>query len=370
MDRSIFLSGVKTVVVKVGTSSITENLVLSDRKVGKIVDEIAGLIRDDKGVIIVSSGAIGAGISRLGLSQRPRNLNALQACAAVGQNELMKAYGKHFSRHGIGVAQLLLTRDDFRDRTRYLNIRNTIQELLKMKVVPVINENDTVAVDEIKFGDNDNLSALVASNLGSDLLINLSSMDGLHDKDPKKFKDARRISVVEDVSKVSSITGKSNAGGVGGIDSKIQAAKIAVESGIPMAIIDSSAKDTLKKTIAGEDVGTLFIPRKRLDSRLSWMRFSSECMGAIVVDEGARKALIEKNVSLLPTGVVAVRGAFGKGDTVRITDEKDIEFARGITNYSKHEIEKIKGKHSKDIERMLGGKTYKEVVYRGNMVLT
>lgn len=370
MDRNKFFVGLRTVVVKVGTSSITENLVLSDRKVGKIVGEIAGLIEGGKNVILVSSGAIGAGISKLGLKQRPRDLNVLQACAAVGQNELMKVYGKHFSRHGFGVAQLLLTREDFRDRTRYLDIRNTLLELLKMKVVPIINENDTVAVDEIKFGDNDSLSALVASNLGADLLVLLSSMDGLHDKDPKRFRDARRISVVDDIGKICGISGKSNCGGVGGIDSKIQAARVVVESGIPMVIVDSAVKDILNKVIGGEDVGTLFVPNKKLDSKLSWMLFSSECMGAIAVDGGAKKALIERNVSLLPSGIVAVRGKFSKGDTVRITDDRDVEFARGITNYSKQEVELIKGKHSAEIEKILGEKSYKEVVYRGNMVLT
>jgi len=370
MDRSKLLSGVKTIVVKVGTSSITENLVLSDRKVGKIVEEITRLIAGGKSVIIVSSGAIGAGISKLGLKQRPRDLNSLQACAAVGQNELMKAYGKHFSRHGIAVAQLLLTREDFRDRGRYLNIRNTILELLRKKVVPIINENDTVAVEEIKFGDNDTLSALVASNLCADLLVLLSSMDGLHDKDPRLYTEARRISVVDDLSAVDGIHGKSNSGGVGGIDSKINAARIVVDSGIPMVIVDSQAKDILRKAAAGEDVGTLFVPKDRLDSRLCWMLFSAECRGAIAVDDGAKKALIEKNVSLLASGVIAVRGVFDKGDTVRITDDRDAEFARGITNYGKAEVEQIKGRHSAEIEKILGGRSYKEVVYRGNMVLT
>ncbi|MCX6695134.1 MAG: glutamate 5-kinase, partial [Candidatus Altiarchaeota archaeon] len=236
--------------------------------------------------------------------------------------------------------------------------------------VPIINENDTVAVEEIKFGDNDNLSALVATNIGAGLLVLLSSMNGLHDRDPHQFKDANRITVVADISKIEGMHGKSNRGGVGGIDSKIQAAKVAVESGIPMAIVDSGMKDVLKKAVSGGDVGTFFIPKKRLDSRLSWMLYSSECVGAIVVDEGAKNALEERNVSLLPSGVVAVRGKFEKGDTVKITDDRDVEFARGITNYSKHEIELIKGKHSAEIEKILGGGGYKEVVYRGNMVLT
>ncbi len=356
--------------MKVGTASITDDLVLSDRKVGKIVREAVSLIRDGREVIIVSSGAIGAGIRKLGLKTRPRDMNLLQATAAVGQNELMKAYGKAFNRHGFNVAQILLTREDFCSRTRFLNIRNSVNTLLRNKTVPVINENDSVAVDEIKFGDNDTLSALVASNLEADLLVLMSTTDGLYTMDPKRSKRAVKIDVVDKMTgDIASIRGKSRKGGVGGIQSKIKAGAMMMECGIPMVIVDARKKGILSKVLAGEKVGSIFLPRRRLENRHQWILFSSSPDGAIRVDKGAAKILSKGKASLLPSGVVKVNGVFRKGDPVRITDSAGNEIARGISNFSSEELKKIKGRQCDEIAKVLKRKTCKEVVYNANMVL-
>ncbi len=365
------LKKTRLVIVKVGTSSITdETLTLSERKIGKLVDELAALSSRGIHFIIVTSGAIGAGMGKLNLKQRPRDVNKLQAIAAIGQHELMKCYGKHFRKKGFEVAQILLTKDDFKNRSRYLNVRNTIQKLLDMGIVPIINENDSINVDEIRFGDNDTLSAMVASNLGADALILLSSVDGLYTRDPNRKKGARKISIVKKIdSDLESLHGKSRGGGVGGIQSKINAAKIVTKSGIAVLLVDSSMRNILTRALKGDDVGTIFLPIKKIDSRLHWVLFSSAPKGCITVDEGAFKALKEKGVSLLPSGVVAVSGTFKKGDTVCLLHKKKKEFARGITNYSSDEVEQIKGCHSSKIEKILGKKGYSDIIYSGNMVL-
>jgi len=369
-NRTKYVSNARRVVVKVGTSSITDgDFKVSVGKIKKIVGEVVGLRKKGIEVIIVSSGAIGAGVGLLELKSRPRDINVLQATAAVGQNELMKAYGKAFAKEKIKVAQLLLTRDDFQNRMRYLNIRNTLTTLIKMGVVPIINENDSVAVDEIRFGDNDNLAALVAANLGADLLIMLSSMDGIHTWDPSRSRRAEAIRVVEKIdSKIERLSGKSRGGGVGGVASKISAAKAAVNSGVTTIVVDSAMDDILARVMKGDLVGTLFTPKKKMESREHWILYSSKSKGKIIVDAGAKKALMGKCVSLLPSGVVRVEGSFKKGDPVSIVDERGREFARGIINYSTEDARKIAGSQSRDIEKILGKKSYKEIIYCGNLV--
>jgi glutamate 5-kinase len=370
MERGKHLLNARRIVVKVGTASITEDLFLSDEKVSKIAEEVVRLRNSGKEVIIVSSGAIAAGIRNLGLKARPRDLNMLQAAAAIGQNELMRAYGRVFSRHGLNVAQILLTREDFNSRARYLKIRNTIETLLKVGAVPVINENDSVAVDEIKFGDNDTLSALVASNIGADLLVLMSSMDGLYTKDPARSADARRISVVDRITgEISSLQGKSRLGGVGGIEAKIKAASIMMECGIAMAIVDASMDGVLWRLLGGEPVGTVFIPDRRLDNKLQWMLFSSARRGVVAIDEGAAERLAAGKASLLPSGIKSVKGIFKAGDMVSVASKGQAEIARGISNYSSDDIERIMGLQSRDIQKALGRKAPKEVIHHDNMVL-
>ncbi|MFH0863129.1 MAG: glutamate 5-kinase [Candidatus Altiarchaeota archaeon] len=369
MERRKLLQRSRRIVVKVGTASITEDLNLSDAKVGKIAKEVNELRKTGKEVIIVSSGAIAAGIRKLRLGVRPRLMDMLQATAAVGQNELMKAYGKAFSREGVDVAQILLTRDDFNSRNRCLMIRNTINALIKARVVPIINENDSVAVDEIRFGDNDTLSAVVAANTGADLLVLLSSMDGLYTKDPERSSDAVKIHVVDRItSEISSLQGRSRLGGVGGISAKVKAGKLMMECGIPMAIVDASMDGVFSRLLRGESVGTVFVPDEKVGNRRRWMLFSPVSKGSITVDDGAARIIAKGTASLLPSGITQVKGLFKKGDLVTVTDRSGAELARGISNLQSDEIDSIKGLKSAEASATLG-RPCREVICHDNMLL-
>ncbi|MDD5111701.1 MAG: glutamate 5-kinase [Candidatus Altiarchaeota archaeon] len=351
------------VVVKIGTSNLTGDNMLSERKVAGIVERVIRLKSGGREVIIVSSGAIAAGMSALKLKERPRDVKLLQATAAVGQNELMRVYGKLFSSRRQAIAQILLTYEDFENRKRYLNLRNTVNTLLKMGVIPIINENDTIAVDEIKFGDNDNLSALVAVNLNADLLILVSSA-GLHAGDPKKDKNAPLIPLVTELTKdIEECAGKSTALGSGGMKTKLEAARKATEAGITL-IITSLGKDAL----VSED-STVFKAGAKLSDREHWIRHTSKPAGRLVVDDGARNALAETGCSLLPSGVLKVEGAFKAGDTVSITDKNRVEIGRGLSNYSSAEAEKLKGKKTSEMVKTTGHAGPREIVSRRNMVL-
>lgn len=259
------LSGINRIVIKIGTSNLTDKRYrLDPRKIKKFTKEIIELRKQNKEVILVTSGAIGAGIGRLNLRQRPKDMKLLQAAAAVGQNILMNTYDRYFSKYNQTIAQILLTYEDFSKRQRYLNLRNTLITLLKSGVVPIINENDTTAVDEIRVGDNDNLSALVASNLGADLLVILSDIDGLYTCDPSRSKEAKLISTVDEITpELEKNTGKNSIRGVGGMKTKIQAAKITMKSGIPMIVANGSEKAVIKRVISGEPIGTIFLPKKK-----------------------------------------------------------------------------------------------------------
>jgi glutamate 5-kinase len=373
MDGVRNISGAKRIVIKVGTSNLTDNNYrLEPRKVEKFTKEIVKLKKCDKEVIVVTSGAIGAGIGKLDQKQRPRDIKLLQATAAVGQNILMSAYDKYFTRYEQTIAQVLLTHEDFLYRQRYLNLRNTLNTLLKLGLIPIINENDTVGIEELKkVGDNDNLSALVASNLDADLLILLTDIDGLYTQDPKRHKNADFISVVEELTpEIERIAEKGGRMGVGGMKTKIQAARITMNAGIPMVIANGGAENILSRIIEGEQVGTLFMPKKeKMNDRALWILFASAPNGRIKVDDGAKKALLKSASSLLPSGIIDVENVFMSGDSVSIVDTEGVEFAKGITNYSSAEIEKIKGVHSREIEQILGHKGYTEVVYSSNLVL-
>jgi glutamate 5-kinase len=366
------LSEAKRIVIKVGTSSLTDKSYrLEPRKVEKLAHEIVALKERGKEVILVSSGAIGAGIGKLNLTQRPRDIKVLQATAAVGQNLLMSTYDKYFSAHDLIIAQVLLTHAAFRNRQRYLNLRNTLDTLLKSGVIPIINENDTVAVDEIKLGDNDNLSALVASNLDADLLIILSDVDGLYTDNPKRSKKAELIPVVDEITpEIEHGADKGGRTGVGGMKTKLQAAKVVMKAGIPMVIVNGQEENILVRIIDGEGAGTLFMPKtEKLNGRAHWIRFASSPKGSIKADAGAKSALTKNGGSLLASGIISVENEFKSGDPVSIVDTDGVAFAKGITNYSSGDIEKIKGTQSREIERILGRKDHAEVVYRGNLVL-
>jgi glutamate 5-kinase len=365
------LAKAKRIVIKVGTSSLTTNYRLDPAKVEKLTTEIVALKQQGKEVILVTSGAIGAGIGKLDLKQRPRDMKVLQATAAVGQNILMSTYDHYFAEHGQTIAQILLTHGAFFNRQRYLNLRNTLSTLLKFGVIPIINENDTVAVDEIKLGDNDNLSALVASNLGADLLIILTDTEGLYTHNPQRDKNAQLIPVVTEITpEIEQTAGKGRKAGVGGMTTKLQAAKIVMQAGIPLVMASSREERILRRILEGERIGTLFLPEKKaMNGRRHWIGFAATPKGKIMVDDGAKRALIENGVSLLASGITGVEKTFKSGETVSIVDAEGVEFARGISNYASSEIELIKGAQSREIKQILGRKGYTEVVYRGNMVL-
>ncbi len=368
-------SEAKRIVIKVGTSNLTDKSYrLDPRKVERLTKEIVDLKKEGREIILVTSGAIGAGIGKLDLKQRPRDIKVLQATAAVGQNILMSTYDRYFAKYGQTIAQLLLTHEDFFDRKRYLNLRNTLITLLKSGVIPIINENDTVVVDEIKLGDNDNLSALVASNLDADLLIILTDIDGLYTYDPKRSKKAEFISIVEEITpEIERIASARGRTGIGGMKTKIQAAKVTMKAGIPMVIANGNEENILARIIAGERIGTIFLPMEggkgKMNDRKHWLQFASSVKGKIKVDEGAKSALIKNGGSLLASGILDVEDDFLTGDPVSIVDAEGEEFAKGITNYSSEEIKKIKGAQSNEIEQILGRKEYGEVIYRGNLVL-
>lgn len=357
----------KRVVVKVGTGILTaRNFRLNKTWIKAICTQIAALLDKDIEVILVTSGAIAAGMGMLGYKLRPKLLPQLQAAAAVGQSQLMQIYDSIFRQSHLLTAQILLTREDLSERKRYLNAKNTLFTLLDSKVIPIINENDTVSVDEIKFGDNDLLSALVAALVQADLLIILSDVDGLY-KEKKTV-----ISAVEKVTaEIERLARKSTSSlGTGGMASKIEAAKICSASGIACVVANGSVSGILLKIIKEEDLGTLFYPGlKKLLAKKRWIGFSARVKGEIFVDQGAKEALVEKKKSLLAKGVLRFGGSFSVGDTVSILDAQDCEFARGLVNYSSAELSKIKGQKSQRIKEILGYKYYDEVVHRDNLVI-
>jgi glutamate 5-kinase len=353
--------GYKRIVIKIGSSLLcaAEN-VFDDAFFAEIVGQISRLVSEAHEVAVVSSGAIALGMQTMGLNERPRQLNFLQAAAAIGQNELMNAYRKYFKNRGCNVAQVLLTWEDFSDRARYLNAKHTLMALLEFRahcqeaVIPIINENDTVSVDEIKFGDNDRLSALVSALISADLLIILSDVDGLMDKNRKIIPVVDEIT--PQIRALACPTKKKVC--VGGMITKIEAAKVAVDSGIPCVIACGHKKDILAALINDPSrYGTLFIPKKSLAERQRWIAFGTKPKGKIIVDEGARKALMNKK-SLLSVGVVGIEGYFDVSDIVSLCDRQGNEFARGKVCISCQQLDKVKG-----------SRFDKEVIHCDNMVI-
>lgn len=365
----------RRLVIKLGTALLTGGGDrLNPAVMSSLVDQIAQLHHRGADLIIVSSGAIAAGKHRLGPIGERKDIPFKQVLAAVGQSHLMYAYEQLFSWYGIVVAQALLTRNDFSDRLRYLNARNTLLSLLELKVIPIVNENDVVAVEELEgttFGDNDNLSAMVAALVDADLLAILTDIPGLFTADPHHHPEAKLIPRVERITPEIErwAEGASRPQSRGGMVTKIQAAKLATASGIPVVIADGRERDVLLRIAAGEALGTLFTPTsERLESRRRWL-LSAPIRGRLFVDEGAKRAITANHSSLLPVGIKKVSGDFRRGDVVAVVDLEGNAFACGITNYSSEELERIKGLHSKDIDAVLGYEYGEEVIHRNNMAL-
>ena len=371
--RKDLLSAVRRAVIKVGSGVLTAEDGLNKRIINELTREICGLRGKGIEVILVSSGAIASGLRKIGMTKRPDSISQKQAVAAVGQSSLMMAYEKAFGRHGQKVAQILITRDDFNNRSRYLNARNTIFTLLSWKIVPIINENDTVVFEEIKLGDNDNLSAMITDLTDAQLLINLTDLDGLFDKDPRQHRDAKLIRTVEKVDReilryASSIPGFL---GTGGMASKIKAGQKVALGGVPTIIANGVKRGVLTRIFEGKEVGTLFLPHGlNLCSRKRWIAFTRAPKGEIVVDKGAERALLKGGKSLLPSGIKAVKGNFSMGDSVSIRSEKGKELAVGMVNYYSGDVKKMMGLKSGEIESVLGYKHDDEVIHRDNLVIT
>lgn len=362
----------RRVVVKIGSAVLAGTDGGLDRaRVDALVDEIAAQHAAGREMIVVTSGAVAAGIVRLGLAQRPKLIPQKQAAAAVGQIGVMSAYEAAFARHQLKVAQVLLTQDDLNSRRRYLNAKHAMMTLLEWRVIPVVNENDTVVVEEIKLGDNDNLSALTAILLEADLLVILSDIDGLHTADPRTNPDARLVPTVDAVTPaIEAMASGGGPLGTGGMATKLGAAKKVCASGIAAIVADGRRPGVIGSVLAGApDVGTFFRPvADRLASRKRWIAYTLKPAGALVVDDGARRALVEQGRSLLPSGLREVRGAFGVGACVQCFDLGGREIARGLASYGAAELEKIAGRHSRDIESLLGYSRGDEVIHRNDLV--
>lgn len=372
MTRKGILSKVRRFVLKVGSRVLTaKGRTLSQDVFDRLAREVSAAKKKGYEVVIVSSGAIAAGMGRLGLLEKPKTMPQKQASAAIGQSALMWNYERAFSFYGEKVAQILLTRDDLSNRSRYLNARNTLLTLLDFGVIPIINENDTVVVEEIKFGDNDNLSALVTNLVSADLLIMLSDIDGLYDKDPRLHKNARLIPLVPQVTAEveKKASGTLSPISIGGMVTKIQAARKAAFFGVPTILANGLEERILERILRFEEVGTLFASElNKLASRKHWIAFTLEPLGKIIVDEGAKKAILQKGKSLLPSGVLAAEGKFKIGDPVVLTDICGQEFAKGLANYSSVEVNKIKGLKTMEVESKLGYKYSDEIIHRDDLV--
>ena len=371
--RKQALRKVKRIVVKVGSSILASREMGLHRTVfSQLAKEISNLKQQGFEIILVSSGAIAAGMEKLGFQTRPQTITQKQAAAAVGQSRLMNVYENSFSRHQQTVAQVLLTHDDLSDRRRFMNARNTLLALLKLGIIPIINENDTVAVDEIKVGDNDNLSALITNLIEADLLVILTDMDGLCDSDPRLNPQAKCIPLIEDVDigMEGIIGGTGGEWRVGGMVTKVEAARKVSRFGSPTIIARGTKEGILHQILAGKEIGTLILPKEEaLSSRKGWIAFHLKPKGQVTVDEGAKKAICQRGKSLLPSGIVKVTGTFDRGDAVACVGPRGKEFARGIVNYTISELEKIKGLRSNQIEKVLGFKYSDEAIHRDDLVV-
>ncbi len=372
--RLSLVSSPRTVVVKVGTNVLANAAGHLDRqRIESLAGQIARIRSSGHKLVLVSSGAIGAGVGKLGLGKRPTDLPHLQACAAVGQSALMQLYQEALNPYQIHAAQILLTAGDFDSRVRYLNARNTISTLFEFNALPIINENDTVSIAEIKFGDNDALAAMVANLLQAPLLVLLTNVDGLYSADPRTDPTAKLVTTVPHIdAAVSEMAGASKSDlGTGGMKSKLRAARLATAAGGAVIMANGSEDGILDRIFAGEAAGTLFLPHgESIPAWKRWLGFTAQPKGSITVDAGAKRAVAEKGTSLLPVGVRGVFGEYGKGDVVTILDLDGREFARGLSNYSSTETRKIMGLASAMILQQLGNLPYEELIHRDNLAVT
>lgn len=371
--RDEILKQAKRIVVKIGSSLVSSRQAgLQPERIDGLADDIAALRLDGREILIVSSGAIISGIKKLGLKDYPKNLPVKQAAAAVGQSRLMWAYEKSFERLAIKVAQILLTHHDLADRRRFLNARHTLAALIAFGVIPIINENDTVAVDEIRVGDNDTLAAEVAHLVDADLLVILSDVDGLFTEDPRKNPSAQLIPLVteitEDIEQRAGVA--STFEGTGGMGTKVRAAKKVGEYGVATLILNGQEPGLLTKILSGNDGGSLFLAKsRRLNSRKHWIGHTLRARGTVTLDQGAVEALVKRGKSLLASGIMNVSGLFEAGDPVSCLDQDGKEFAKGLVNFSSETLTKIKGLKTIEIQQRLGPQEYDEVIHRDNLVI-
>lgn len=371
----------KRIVFKFGTNALsTDNGDLALSRLYSFMEDIAALRAQGKEVMIVTSGAVGVGKRRLGLTSAPDVVSLKQACAAVGQISLMKLYEDGFKQLGVVAAQVLLTEDDFSHRSRYLSLRDTLNRLLELGCIPVINQNDTVSTNELRgykekgvnvcFSDNDKLSALVASGMDADLLCVMSDVDGLYNGDPRKDKNAKLIDVVKGVTpEIEALGFCASSRGRGGMKTKLEAAKVVTRSGAAMIIAYGKKPGAVSAVFGPDFKGTLFLPVEDLPGKKLWLAYATNVAGGLTVNDGAKKAMCEKGSSLLSAGITAVAGEFEAGDSISILDEAGQEFARGLVNYSSKECRKIAGRRSEEIAKKIGYKNYDEAVHRDNIVL-
>jgi len=372
--RSELLAKAHHIVIKLGSNVVAQkDGAIARPRLREHVQDIAELRGQGREVILITSGAVRVGSAKLGFDQPPPDLPARQAAAAVGQAELMWCYRDLFERQGLHLAQVLLTQGDISDRGRYLHLRNTLSSLLHdYRVVPVINENDTVSVEGIRFGENDKLAALIAVKVDADLLMLLSDVEGLFTADPRFDQSAVLVDTVTEISEEleAQAAESGTSTGTGGMRAKIEAAKVAMHSGVPMVIAPGHRKHIIRRVVAGEPVGTLFVPRAgRMRARMRWLAYATAPRGRVVVDQGAVKALTTKGSSLLPVGVTAVVGEFRQGDPVTVVDAESNEIARGLANYGSADLRQICGCRTGEIARKLGHRPYDEVIHRDNLVL-
>jgi glutamate 5-kinase len=371
--RRALLKTVKRVVIKIGSRVLTDDDGALDMGViGRICADVALLREGGQQVVVVSSGAIAAGRSELGLTEKPKTIPQKQAAAAIGQTRLMRAYEQSLAPHGLKAAQVLLTSEDLNSRKRFLNARATIDTLLGFGVIPVINENDTVVVDEIKFGDNDNLSSLVTNVAESDLLLILTDVEGLYSADPNANPDAKLIPLVQSITREleRAAGGSGSSVGTGGMATKVAAAKKAAKNGVPTILIAGKRAGIIAAAMRGDEVGTLFLPSgEGLNRRKHWIAYTLKPVGRVFVDEGARDVLLKKGKSLLPSGIDRVEGRFERGACVRVCSPDGKEFARGLSDYSSGEISRLAGHNSSEIENILGYRYADVIIHRDNMVL-
>jgi len=362
----------RRVVVKIGTNALTNATGRFNRAHFEALSEDLLWAARDRELVVVSSGAVALGVERLGLPMRPKDIPGKQACAAVGQSRLMQAYEEAFGRADRRVAQVLLTHGDVQDRRRYLNVKHALERLLEAHVVPIINENDTVSVDELKFGDNDTLAGLVAGGLEADALIVLSDVEGLYTADPRKDPEARLLTQVDGVTpELLALAGGSGSQvGTGGMATKIRAAARVTELGVRCVITSGAVPGRLRAVLSGESVGTLFeTPGSRRSARMAWIAHALKSKGRVFVDAGARTAVVTAKRSLLPSGIRSVEGEFGRGDPVDLVDDQGEVFARGLSAYDAGELRRIAGLKSTDIESVLGYRYIDEAVHRDDLAV-